>query len=463
MRITDHRTAEDVRIAYVGGGSQGWAWKLMSDLVSADDLSGSVVLYDIDQAAAETNVKIGNRFNELAESKSHWDYSAAPTLDEALTGADFVVISILPATFDEMAVDVHAPEKYGVFQSVGDTTGPGGIIRTLRTVPMMEVIAKGIERCCPKAWVINYTNPMAQCVKALYNAFPGIRAFGCCHEVFGTKRLLADAVMELEGAENVTRDDIKINVVGVNHFTWLTEAHWQGRDLFPLYRRFAEKYKDVGYNKQDTINELNASFANSQQVKFDLFLRYGYIAAAGDRHLAEFCPKNWYLRDAEWPHRWGFGLTSVAWRKERQQTRIGKGKRRASGEEPVEIKVSGEEGVAQMRALLGLSELVTNVNLPNVGQIPNLPLGTIVETNAAFRDDTLTPLFAGPIPAEIDALVRRIAGAQIVLAEAARQRDLEKAFGVFLNDPLMDLPADKARALFDEMIEGTKEYLKEYL
>ena len=304
---------------------------------------------------------------------------------------------------------------------------------------------------------------MAQCVKALYNAFPGIRAFGCCHEVFGTKRLLADAVMELEGAENVSRDDIKINVVGVNHFTWLTEAHWQGKDLFPLYRRFAEKYKDVGYNKQDTINELNASFANSQQVKFDLFLRYGYIAAAGDRHLAEFCPKNWYLRDAEWPHRWGFGLTSVAWRKERQLKRIEKGKRRASGEEPVEIKVSGEEGVAQIRALLGLRELVTNVNLPNVGQIPNLPLGTIVETNAAFRDDSLTPLFAGPIPAEIDALVRRIAGAQVVLAEAARQRDLKKAFGVFLNDPLMDLPADKARALFDEMIEGTKEYLKEYL
>ena len=462
MRITDHRTAEDVKIAYVGGGSQGWAWKLMSDLADAGDLSGRVVLYDINAEAAETNVRIGNRYNDLPNCRSRWDYSMAPTLDEALTGADFVVISILPATFDEMAVDVHAPEKYGIFQSVGDTTGPGGVVRTLRTVPMMEVIAEGVARCCPEAWVINYTNPMAQCVKALYNAFPGIRAFGCCHEVFGTKKLLADAVTELWGAENVTRDDIKINVLGVNHYTWITEAHWQGKDLFPLYRDFAMKYKDIGYNKQDTINELNASFANSQQVKFDLFLRFGYIAAAGDRHLAEFCPKNWYLRDAEWPHRWGFGLTTVAWRKERQQSRIEKGRRKASGEEPVEIKLSGEEGVAQMRALLGLSELVTNVNLPNVGQIPNLPLGTVVETNAVFRDGTLTPVFAGPLPIEIDALVRRIADAQLVLADAARERDLDKAFLAFVNDPLVDLPAAEARKLFDEMVEGTKEYLKEY-
>ena len=116
----------------------------------------------------------------------------------------------------------------------------------------------------------------------------------------------------------------------------------------------------------------------------------------------------------------------------------------------------------QMRALLGLSELVTNVNIPNVGQIPNLPLGTVVETNAVFRDGRLEPVMAGPIPQEIDALVRRIANAQVEIARAGRERDLDRAFTVFCNDPLVDLPMSEARKLFDEMVEGTKEYLKEY-
>ena len=103
----------DIKIAYVGGGSRGWAWKLMSDLASADDISGSVDLYDIDYEAAEHNEIIGNRFNDLKDAKSKWTYRARKTLGEALTGADFVIISILPGTFDEMHSDVHTPEKYG--------------------------------------------------------------------------------------------------------------------------------------------------------------------------------------------------------------------------------------------------------------------------------------------------------------------------------------------------------------
>ena len=142
--------------------------------------------------------------------------------------------------------------------------------------------------------------------------------------------------------------------------------------------------------------------------------------------------------------------------------KIEQGKRLAAGEEPIKIKESGEEGVMQMRALLGLNDLVTNVNLPNQGQIPNLPLGTVVETNAVFRGGCLSPVFSGNIPQQIDAMVRRIADAQLMLAEAGRERNLEKAFQVFANDPLVDLPLDQARALFDEMVENTKEYLTEY-
>src|SRR5699024_3309695 len=157
-------------------------------------------------------------------AQSHWTYNTAESLDEALTGADFVILSILPGTFDEMESDVHEPEKYGIYQSVGDTTGPGGLVRALRTIPMYVEIAEAIKRCCPDAWVINYTNPMALCTMTLYRIFPEIKAFGCCHEVFGTQDLLVDALKEICGIKNITRDDISVNVQGINHFTWLNEA-----------------------------------------------------------------------------------------------------------------------------------------------------------------------------------------------------------------------------------------------
>ena len=176
--------AKDVKIAYIGGGSRGWAWKLMSDLAACPDMCGSVYLYDIDFEAAKNNEIIGNKFKNAEGCKSKWDYFAAKTPKEALTGADFVIISILPGTFDEMESDVHTPEKYGIYQSVGDTTGPGGIVRAMRTVPMFEEIGNYIKEYAPDAWVINYTNPMTLCVKTLYRVFPEIKAFGCCHEVF---------------------------------------------------------------------------------------------------------------------------------------------------------------------------------------------------------------------------------------------------------------------------------------
>ena len=262
----------NIKIAYIGGGSRGWAWGLMSDLVSCDDINGDVYLYDIDLEAAKNNEIIGNKFNSAEGAKSVWNYHAVETIDEALTGANFVVISILPGTFDEMESDVHTPEKYGIYQSVGDTSGPGGIVRAMRTIPMYEYIAEKIKKNCPDAWVINYTNPMTLCVKTLYRVFPEIKAFGCCHEVFGTQKLLSWMVKEMLHVEEIDRHDIKVNPVSVNHFTWLTKATYRDMDLFPLYKKFCQKHKDgyVSGNKQADDNWMNNSFASSQKV-FPLF------------------------------------------------------------------------------------------------------------------------------------------------------------------------------------------------
>lgn len=457
-----NQKAENVRIAYIGGGSRGWAWGLMSDLALCDDMSGDVYLYDIDCEAAEHNEVIGNQFNRAEGAKSVWNYHAVRTAGEALTGADFVVISILPGSFDEMESDVHAPEKYGIYQSVGDTTGPGGIVRAMRTIPMYEEIAENIKRYCPHAWVINYTNPMTLCVKTLYRVFPQIKAFGCCHEVFGTQKLLAEVLRFHDGTENVGRHEIKVNPVGVNHFTWLTEATYKNRNLFPIYREFAMKYAKTGYTEGLDKNWMNNAFVCSHRIKLDLFLRYGSIAAAGDRHLAEFCEGKWYLRDPETVKEWGFGLTSVNWRREDLKNRLKRSEQYRNGAEKVTICPTGEEGVEQMRALLGLCDLVTNVNIPNRGQIPNLPLGAVVETNAVFRADSLVPVMAGDIPQPIYPLISRVCGEQEELSEAIAARDMTRVFNAFANDPLITCSFTDAEKLFWEMVGNTAKYLDSY-
>ena len=320
--------AKNVKLAYIGGGSRGWAWGLMSDLAQCEDMSGDVYLYDIDFEAAQHNEIIGNKFNTCEGAKATWNYHAAKTAEEALTGADFVIISILPGTFDEMESDIHAPEKYGIYQSVGDTSGPGGTVRALRSIPMFEEIALAIKENCPEAWVINYTNPMTVLVRTLYRVFPEIKAFGCCHEVFGTQKLLASIVSEEYGIpyKEIQRSDIKVNVLGVNHFTWLTSAQWRNVDLMPIYDRYAKKYATEGFYRKGSkdSNWMNNSFVCAQCVKFDLYNRFGWIAAAGDRHLAEFCPGKWYLASPEQVKEWKFGLTTVDWRRDDLKTRLEK-------------------------------------------------------------------------------------------------------------------------------------------
>ena len=458
----ENNKVTDLKIAYIGGGSRGWAWGLMSDLAQCEDMSGSVALYDIDFEAAYNNEIIGNKVNGSEGVKSHWDYKAVKTIDEAMCGADFVVISILPGTFDEMDSDVHTPEKYGIYQSVGDTAGPGGIVRALRTLPMIEEIAKAVEKNCPDAWVINYTNPMTLCMKALYYTFPGIKAFGCCHEVFGTQSFLMGVLKRELGIEDISRSDIKTNVIGINHFTWLTSAKYKNIDIFPIYRKFAEENYENGLNEKSDTNWMNNSFTSTEKVKMDLFLRFGYIAAAGDRHLAEFCEGSWYLKNPEQVKDWHFGLTTVDWRKNDLKKRLERSARLVSGEEEFELKPTGEEGVNQMRALLGLTELITNVNIPNRGQIPNLPLGAVVETNAVFRAGSLEPVMAGDIPQEIYPMISRICGEQEIIAKACKERNLENVFKAFCNDPLVTITVDEARKLFCEMVLNTSKYLSMY-
>lgn len=432
--------AKNLKIAYIGGGSRGWAWTLMTDLARESEIAGTIRLYDIDVPAARKNEIIGNRLSAREDVVGKWKYEVKETIGEALKDVDFVIISILPKTFDEMEVDVHMPERLGIYQSVGDTAGPGGMMRALRTLPMFIGFAEEIKKYCPDAWVINYTNPMSLCVKALYTAFPEIKAFGCCHEVFGTQKVLAEIVKRELGEKNVTKDDININVQGINHFTWFNYATYKSTDLFPVYKKYIDEHYEEGIEFGDD-NWMNSTFACAHRVKFDLFRRFGLIAAAGDRHLAEFMPGSDYLRDPEQVKAWKFGLTTVAWRKEDLKHRLERSERLAKGEEEINIhEETGEEGVSMIKALCGLGRKITNVNIPNFGhQIPNLPEDAVVETNALFERDAVRPLYAGPLNENVKELVMPHINnhERIMRVVLGGNKDVDLVCEAFKNDPLM--------------------------
>ena len=460
--IYKDNAVKDLRIAYIGGGSRGWAWTFMRDLALEPALGGTIVLYDINKEAAKANEVIGNGITKRPEAVGKWKYVVADTLAEALTGSDFVVISILPGTFDEMESDVHEPEKYGIYQSVGDTAGPGGMVRALRTIPMFVEIAEAIRDYAPKAWVINYTNPMSLCVKTLYHVFPEIKAFGCCHEVFGTQKLLAQIAERELGLTNIAREDIVVNVLGLNHFTWFDRASYKGIDLFPVYRHFIETHFEEGFEEKDN-NWMNSTFACAHRVKFDLFQKYGWIAAAGDRHLAEFMPPI-YLKDPQTVASWKFGLTTVTWRKEDLKKRLEKSKRLVSGEEQVELNPSGEEGILLIKALCGLTRVISNVNIPNTaGQIPNLPRTAVVETNAVFYKGTIQPIFAGEMKPVIRDLVMPHVENHERILEAAMKPNFGLAYEAFMNDPLVHgrISREDGEKLLKEMIQNTLDVLPE--
>lgn len=452
----------DIQIAYIGGGSRGWAWTFMTDLALEDEISGTIRLYDIDRKAAQTNEVIGNHLMNRPEAKGDWKFEVKDSLKEVLTGCDFAVISILPGTFDEMASDVHLPERLGIYQSVGDTAGPGGIIRGLRTIPMFVEIAEAIKKYAPDCWVINYTNPMSLCVKTLYHVFPQIKAFGCCHEVFGTQKVLRGIYEEETGDKVADWHDIHVNVVGINHFTWFTEASYKGVDLFPVYKNYIDHHFEEGYQLEGE-NWMNSSFKCANRVKMDLFCRYGLIAAAGDRHLAEFMPGNEYLKDPETVASWKFGLTTVDWRKEDLKKRLERSHRLAAGEEEIDLTPTGEEGILLIKALCGLGRVVSNVNIPNtVGQIPNLPENALVETNALFDRDSIHPVAAGKVPENVKALLMPHIENHERTLKAALTCDEELVVQAFLHDPVVKgkQPQEaQVRSLVHDMIENTRKYL----
>lgn len=447
----------ELKIAYIGGGSRAWARKLMIDLAKCPHLTGQVWLYDIDMESARLNEQLGNWMQDQPGVVSRWRYIAEPTLEATLQGADFVILSIQPGTLEIMGENIAIAAKYGMFFPVGDTTGAPGLVRGLFSAIVYAEFARAIAEHCPKAWIINYTNPMTICTRTLTKVAPGLKAFGCCHEVFGTQHLLAQLVERYLDVPQPPREEIEVNVTGINHFTWIDRAHYKGHDLLELVRQHMAQPGVVReYTKEEVLGFHNW-FLSLHQIKYELFRRFGLLGAAGDRHLAEFVPG--FTRSPEELYRWGVSMTPVSyriarWKEAPQQTRD-----LMAGKVPFSLPDTGEEGVLQMSALLGLGDMKTNVNVENVGQIPNLPLGAVVETNAYFSRDSVQPIVAGALPPGVHALVARHVANQEMIIEAALTSDKDLAFQAVFNDPTTNLPIDDAWEMFNEMLQASQAYL----
>lgn len=456
-----------IKIAYLGGGSKAWARVFMTDLALAEGLCGEIALYDIEASAAELNQKIGAVMNRAPETISKWDYKVYTEIGEALEGADFVACSILPGTFDEMESDVHLPEEYGIYQSVGDTVGPGGVLRAMRTVPIYEGFAREIKAHCPQAWVINLTNPMTACTKTLYDVFPEIKAFGCCHEVFHAQEFLCCVAHEILGVPRPNRREMVIDACGINHFTWITEANYDGRDMLALLPEFIDRFYDKGYCehlgvKPDDFREDPFRYGN--KVKMDLFRRFGVLAAAGDRHLVEFMDRSWYLKNKADAENWLYHLTTVSYRKQDRINKVNQSRLIADGKEEIKVVKSDEEVVELMKALLGLiPPMVSNANTLNVGQMAGMPIGSVVETNCVFSRNSVKPVVAKPLPGDVNALVLRNAQNIENAYYGIKNRDFRQIFEAFVNQPLCSgLALSDARELFVRMVKATDEYLRDY-
>ncbi|MBN2147746.1 MAG: hypothetical protein JW726_10175 [Anaerolineales bacterium] len=440
-----------LKIAYIGGGSRDWARKLMVDLALCPQLTGEVALYDIDMTAAQLNAQLGNWMQEQPGVLSRWQYKTSPTLENALQGADFVIISIQPGPLELMAEEIALAEEYQLYFPVGDTTGAPGLNRGLRSAIIYQGFAEAIASICPKAWIINYTNPMSICTRTLTRVAPELKVFGCCHEVFATQRMLARIASQYLKIELPQRSEIQVNVLGINHFTWIDQATYQGYDLLALLKNHIDQPGTLRTYTQAEVESWKDWFHSADQVKYALFKRFGILAAAGDRHLVEFLPG--FIHSPDILFKWGVIRTPVSWRIERWKTAPQKTKDLMNGVTPLILKSSGEEGINMMTALLGLGDLVTNVNLENRGQISNLPLGVVVETNARFTRDRVTPLTAGALSPGLAPLLNQHCANQELIIEAALTGRTDLAFQAFVTDPAHHLPIDNAWDLFTRLLQ----------
>jgi alpha-galactosidase len=435
------------RICFIGGGSYNWMPKLLGDLALTPDLSGEIVLHDINESALDDIQFYGRKV--MAATGAPFSIETTTQLEVGLQGAEFVVVTITTGGLDTMALDIEIPKKYGIYQSVGDTVGPGGLSRALRNVPVMADIARAMDRVCPDAWMLNLTNPMTVLTRVI-GLVSNVKVVGLCHELMGVR----GALMRLFGGG---AEDYEVRVAGVNHLIWLLDLKIRGQDGFRLLREHLSKGGSLPVLPDQ--GNWHDNFLDRWQVKMQLFDLYGALPAAGDRHVAEFFP--YFLTpESDYGAEVGVGLTTIQNRKDQVAGAHARVREAIEGELPP-IERSPEATADIVSAVANGRYVRTIVNLPNTGQIDNLPRGAVVETLAELGAAGAVPLTVGALPLGVLSTLQPHAVNQELIAQASLTGDRQLALQAMVNDPLVG-NLKTARALLDDLLEAHASYLPQF-
>ncbi|HZK33703.1 MAG TPA: alpha-glucosidase/alpha-galactosidase [Bacillota bacterium] len=438
------------KITFMGAGSTIFARNVLGDCMCTPSLQNSeIALYDIDAKRLEESATILRAINKnINESRAVIKtYHGVDKRKDALRDADFVVNAIQVGLYDPCTIiDFEVPKKYGLRQTIADTLGIGGIMRALRTIPVLEDFAQDIEEVCPDAWLLNYTNPMPM-LAGYMQRYTDVKTVGLCHSVQGCSYwLLKDLGMEdkLEGRREL--------IAGINHMGWLLKlADKDGNDLYPEIRKRAAKK--------------NATEKHSDMVRYEYIKRFGYYCTESSEHNAEYNP---FFIKSNYPDlidRYNIPLDEYprrcveqikGWEKERDEIhQDGKATHTRSNEYASYI----------MDAMISNEAYKIGGNVLNTGGlIENLPADACVEIPCLVDGSGVNPTYVGKLPVQLAAMNMTNVNVHLMTIEAARTRNVDNIYQAAMFDPhtAAELSIDDIVKMCDELIDAHGDYMSMY-
>ncbi len=427
------------RIAFIGAGSVEFTRNLLGDVLSFPELADAeIVLHDIDEERLGTAAAMARWTSDTLGARAR--LSTTTDRRRALDGADFAINTIEVGGIAATRLDFEIPAKYGLRQTIADTSGVGAVFRALRTIPVMLGIADDMAELCPGAWMLNYTNPMAMNCWAWYGGSPHQNIVGLCHSIQNTSRQVAEYV-------GVPAEEITFHGAGVNHMSWVLRVEHEGRSLYPaLDAAIAADPEGLG-----------------RHVRVQVYKRFGYFPTESSEHFAEYVP--WFMRDDEEIERLRIPVDEYVRRSEENLELYAEEKRMLASGEAFEIERSGEY------AALIIHSMVTGVprtvygNVRNTGLITNLPQDACVEVPCLVDRAGLQPTHVGDLPAQCAALDRTFLNVVELTVRAALEGDRRSVLQAVMLDPNAGtvLSLAQMEALVDEMLAAERGLMPEAL
>ncbi|NLF39121.1 alpha-galactosidase [bacterium] len=437
------------KIAFIGAGSFGFTRGLVRDALTYDLLKGAeIALMDIDKERLAYIKRAIDRI--VREGGYPAKVTATTDRKEALKGADAVVVTILASPLSVWRHDIEIPKKFGVDTNIGDTRGPSGVFRALRTIPVMLDICKDVSRICPNAIMLNYTNPMAMLCRAMQQAYPKLRITGLCHSVQGTASMLASWI-------GAPKEEITYVCAGINHQAWYLTFEWNHKDAYPLIR------KAVG----------RPSIYRKEMVRNEMFLHLDYYVTESSGHNSEYNP--WFRKrkdllkkfcstipGAHWnPGEYGFILNAYLNREKNWRREIEKW---LEDPKPLNLKRGHEYAAGIINAYLGGEITWFNGNVPNKGLITNLPQDCCVEVPVFADRRGFNAVHVGALPPQLAALNNISVSVEEMAVEASRTGDPRTVFHSIAYDPLTSavLSLAEIKKMVNAMLAKNVDYLPQF-